>query len=590
MRHRGPDHQAVEVLRGGAILGHARLSIIDLCARANQPMHDRGRRYWITYNGEVYNFAEIRSELQGRGHVFETTSDTEVVLQAIIEWGAGAFRRFNGMFALAVWDSQERELLVARDRFGKKPVYYTQIGGGFSFASELTGLLEDDAVRRRAVVSVEALNQYFAIGYTLTPLCIADGIFKLQPASFIRYRDGKVVEASRYWEYADAFRRPRKGSTEDLARELGQRLETAVRRRLVSDVPVGSFLSGGIDSSGVVSFARKTLDYTLHTFSIGFSEPTYDESAAARQVAGLLGSVHHERVLRLEDGPRLMDAAIGCFDEPFSDTSLVPMVEVAQIAAAHVKVVLSGDGSDELMAGYPTYKADALRRRLQVLPGGVRRAMGRTLPALIKEGRNKTGLGFRLRQFAKGLSAEPWRAHYAWRELHTEPERIRLIGEQFSETIRDTDPFRVFERYYREVSDLDPLSQHLYVDAKTWLVDDILVKLDRSTMAASIEARTPFLDVDLVEFVASLPSELKLKNLRGKMILRHALEQAVPAVALRRPKAGFNAPINSWLGNYSENEFRVFNKYVEQQWTKRGLLPGLTRDDVLGAAAGAQVP
>jgi asparagine synthase (glutamine-hydrolysing) len=589
LRHRGPDHQAVEDVGGGATLGHARLSIIDLAARSNQPMRDRTGRYALSYNGEVYNFAEIRMELEKLGHTFDTRSDTEVVLHAVMEWGTSALVRFNGMFALALWDAREHELLLARDRFGKKPLYYTQLGGCLTFASELTPLLEDDLIRERASLSVEALNHYYAIGYILTPLSIAQGIFKLPPASFLRYRDGAVIETARYWNYSDAFRRSSKGSLDDLAHALAGHLETAVRRRLVSDVPVGSFLSGGLDSSGVAAFAKNAIGYALHTFSIGFTAPSYDESAEARSVAQALGTVHHERLLRLEDGPALIDSAIACYDEPFSDTSLVPMVEVSRVAAGHVKVVLSGDGADELMAGYPTYRADALKRTMDLFPVPVRQVMGRTIPLIVPKGRRKTGIGFRARQFARGLPLDFRRAHYGWRELHSVAERIALMGAEHADLIRDTDPTHVFARHYDEVADLDPLSQHLYVDAKTWLVDDILVKLDRATMASSIEARTPFLDADLVEFLASLPPEMKLKGGLGKVILRRALAPYLPERVLRRPKAGFNAPINYWFRSHAENEFRAFNKYVASRWSGRLQIAALRRDDVVGHPVGAQL-
>lgn len=564
-RHRGPDHQAVEVQTGDAVLGHDRLSILDLDPRSHQPMVDATGRYAISYNGEVYNYRGLRSELEGAGDRFRTTSDTEVVLASFVRWGPEAFARFNGMFALAIWDRQERELILARDRFGQKPLVYTRLGGGFSFASELTALLADPAIAAKAHASVEGMNHYFALGYTLAPVTLVAGIDKVLPGAYVSVRDGgRTLEERRYWRYDDAFRaRPSaRQAPEVIALELADRLDAAVKRRLVSDVPVGAFLSGGLDSSSVCAFAKRHLAYPLHTFSVGFEAATYDESSDARLVAGELGSVHHEERLGRDLGPELIDDAIDHFDPAFSDTSLVPMVAVSRVAAREVKVVLSGDAADELFAGYVTYRADAYKRRLDLLPAAVRKLVAVAVRRVVPTSNRKTGLGFKLRQFAGGLAGDMAYGHYAWRELHHEDERIEIIGREHAEEIRDTHPQRVFRHYYDDVADLDPLAQHLYVDAKTWLADDVLVKVDRASMASSIEARAPFLDPEVAEYAATIPSELKHRRGEGKWILKRAMRPHLPPHTLRKKKAGFNAPINVWLDRRGENEFRVFNRYV----------------------------
>jgi asparagine synthase (glutamine-hydrolysing) len=573
LHHRGPDHQAVGDLDGVAIFGHTRLSILDLSPLGNQPMESADRRYVISYNGEVYNFAEVREELVRLGHEFRGHSDTEVVLAAFVQWGAATFARFNGMFALAIWDRRERELTLARDRFGKKPLYYTDLGGGFSFCSELSAFHADPDLRDRLALSLGAINQYLAIGYVLSPLTIYQDVFKLEPASYLRFRDGRIVEQTRYWDYREHFARRTPGGEDEIAAQLYHLLDRAVARRIVSDVPVGAFLSGGIDSSGIAALAKRHLDYPLHTFTVGFQSRSYDESSDARVVASHLGTIHHEHVLRQRDGELLVDAAIDCYDEPFSDTSLVPTVELARLARRHVTVALSGDGADEIFAGYPTYRADRLRRRLDVVPVWIRRQLAALL-VRAPVSNDKTGLGFRLAQFGKGVACDYQSAHYSWRELHGRDERIALLGAGHRDEIEHTDPARAFARHYQDARDLDELSQHLYVDAKTWLVDDVLVKVDRASMASSLEVRCPFLDGDLVEFVAGIPAHLKVNGRAQKYILKRMLARHLPVHTIEKKKAGFNAPINAWLHHQGDNEFRYFNRYVgarKRLWSRGGV-------------------
>lgn len=572
LRHRGPDHQAVQDLDGVAALGHARLSIIDLSPMGHQPMTDESGRYTISYNGEVYNFQALRQELERAGCRLRSRSDTEVVLYSYIRWGAAAFARFDGMFALAIWDRRERELVLARDRFGEKPLYYCQLGDELTFASEAQALLEDEAVARAARPSVAGLTHYFALGYTLAPHTIYEQVRKLEPASYLRFRDGRIVEQARYWEYRDCFAEPLRERPGDIAEHLLCLLSAAVKERLVSDVPVGAFLSGGVDSSAVVALARRELPYELHTFTIGFQQRSYDEADDARRVADYLRTVHHERRLDLgaaQAGAQALRRAILAYDEPFSDTSLIPTVEVARSAARHVKVVLSGDGADELLGGYPTYQADQLMTRAVRLPApllGLAAALLRRSP---QDTRRRTGLGFKLRRLGRGLDRDPRYAHYCWRELHDEEERIALIGREHAEEVRAHHPFHVFARYYEEAAGLDWLARHLYVDAKTWLPDDVLFKVDRATMAASIESRTPYLDAELAAYAASIPTALKLRRGGGKYILKRALRRVLPEETLRKRKAGFNAPVNAWLQGDGDDEFRTFNRYVAEQ---RGLL------------------
>jgi asparagine synthase (glutamine-hydrolysing) len=562
IRHRGPDHQAVRELDEHAAFGHARLSIIDLSPLGHQPMTSPDGRYTITYNGEVYNFAELKRELAARGHAFVGGSDTEVVLAAFGEWGTGAFERLDGMFALAIWDARERTVTLARDRFGKKPLYFTELGGGLTFASELSALAADPSIPLRR--SVAGLNHFRAIGYILAPHTIWRDVYKLEAATWMQWRDGRVVGKARYWDYRAAFARPTREREPEIVEHLRALFDDAVGKRTVGDVPVGAFLSGGVDSSSVCAFLRPRVPYALHTFTVGFEAASYDESADAQRLATRLGTIHHERRLLDREGAALVAHAVDCYDEPFSDTSLVPMVEIARLAGEHVKVVLSGDGADEIFGGYATYLADRLKRQLDGVPSFIRRRLARVL-ARSPVSNRKTGLGFRLRQFARGLPEDHRRAHYAWRELSTEAERRAWLADASAEELAETHPFHTFRRHYDEAADLDPLAQHLYVDAKTWLTDDVLVKVDRATMASSVEARCPYLDRALVEYVASIPSSLKIRRGRQKYLLKKMLADKLPAETLNKKKAGFNAPINQWLGHSGDDEFRFFNRWVAER-------------------------
>jgi len=567
--HRGPDFGMAVAIDRCAAFGHRRLSIIDLSINANQPMRDVTGRYTMVYNGEVYNFQEIRKELERFGYSFRSNSDTEVVLYSFIHWGPTCFKKFNGMFALAIWDSKERELILARDRFGKKPLYYTFLGGALTFASELTAIMADEAVASRARPSLAALNHFLALGYILAPLTVYEDIFKLEAATYMKVRSGLVAERARYWEYAECFRKKITDNEQAVVERLHGLLDRAVRYRLISDVPVGSFLSGGLDSSGITAFTKKYMKSELHTFNVGFGSGSYDESSDARLVSSFVGTRHHELVLRDDMTAFEIGRCADCFDEPFSDTSLIPMVEVARLASKYVTVVLSGDGADEIFAGYETYRADIIKGRLDSIPAPVRKIFSFILNKTARESNTKVGVGFKMKQFARGLHGDYRFAHYAWRELHEESERLSIIGNGHADLIRFSNPFETFKKYYSEVSDLDQISQHLYVDAKTWLTDDILVKVDRSTMASSIEARAPYLDSALVEYAASIPSWMKIGRSGGKLILKRVLEKYLPRPTIYKKKSGFNAPVNAWMKNDSENEFRFFNKFVAR---RRGLI------------------
>jgi len=560
MLHRGPDDHGIVSL-DNITLGHRRLSIIDLSPNARQPMVSSDGRYFIVYNGEIYNFRELRKELVELGFVFKTTSDTEVALYAYMHWGQQCLNRFNGMFAFAIWDNKLKDLFLARDRFGKKPLYYYKDAGEMVFASELNALLCDGKVPRE--VSYEALNSYLALGYILSPLTLYKGIFKLECATCMVISDsGKAVKKTRYWDYADEFKDKVRGNESEIIDNVSILLDEAVKRRMVSDVPVGAFLSGGVDSSSVVSLMKKHHRGDLHTFSIGFDQKSYSEINDADRAAKWIGTIHHSKICNSKDSRVLIDEALESYDEPFADNSCIPTFALAKLTASYVKVALSGDGADEIFAGYITYKADRCYYYAKTIPLFMRRLLVKFGENISWRKQSKLSLRYLQKQFFYGTLYSPEKAHYLWRIIFHPEERIAILGEDKRELVYDTDPFFVFKKYYDRVNGLHWLDKNLYVDAMTWLADDILVKVDRAAMKNSLEARCPYLDTDLASYCAKIPPHLKMKGLKTKYILKASLKNTLPDFILKKRKSGFNAPVAAWLGLATSDEFKLFNKYV----------------------------
>lgn len=560
MLHRGPDDHGIVSLNN-IILGHRRLSIIDLSENARQPMASSDRRYFIVYNGEVYNFKELRKELEQSGVVFRTNSDTEVVLYSYIQWGPRCLDRFNGMFAFAIWDNYLKELFIARDRFGKKPLYYYKNGAKMVFSSELSALVCDGDIPRE--ISYEALNSYLALGYILSPMTLYKDIFKLESATFMVVSDsGKTVKKVRYWDYAEKFRKKVNSDEREIAENVLNLLDGAVRKRMVSDVPIGAFLSGGTDSSAVSSLMKRYHNGDLHTFSIGFEEESYDERSDAQRAARWLKTIHHDHVCKAGDNNFFMNEAIDAYDEPFADTSIIPTFELSRLTSSYVKVALSGDGADEIFAGYITYMADRYYMYAKFLPSFLKKLLA-DMPGFIPASKQKKlSLGYKQKQFFYGALHPPEQAHYFWRIIFNAAERTEILGQKYRGLVHDTDPFLIFKKYYDKVKDLDWLDRHLYVDAMTWLTDDILVKVDRASMRHSLEVRCPYLDVDLASYVASIPPHLKMKGLRTKYIFRKALTGVLPRFIIDKKKSGFGAPVGAWIGHDGIDEFKVLNKYI----------------------------
>jgi asparagine synthase (glutamine-hydrolysing) len=536
MSHRGPDGEGREVGAGFAF-AHRRLSIIDLDT-GHQPMMYGEGRYTITFNGEIYNYRELRQELKGRGHRFATASDTEVIMAAYAEWGESAPTRLRGIFAFAIWDAVERRAFLARDHLGVKPLLYLeQTGDQLAFGSDLKSLLVLGGTALD--IDREGLSDYLAAGYPQGDRTLVRQVRRLEPAQCLVYEQGRTRRSS-YWSLAAAYQAEKlRGSLPDLAAALAGKLENSVRAQMVSDVPVGAFLSGGLDSSSIVAQMRGLQEGDLYTFSMGFKEKTFSELEHAAIVAAELGTKHFQEIA----SPEPVDWAdlawrIG---EPLGDTSIIPTFLVSQLARGHVKVVLSGDGADECLAGYDTYVADRLHRAYDLVPAAVHRHLFLPLANLLPHSGRKVGLDYKLRQFLR-FAKDPFpRAHSGWRELFDFDERRELGGRS------EPPPWAHVEASMSEVQGLPELDQALYADTKTWLANDILTKVDRATMAVGLEARVPFLDPDLVEFCARLPLEAKMKGFARKRVLREAMSGRIPNSILTRPKSGFNAPVSRWL-------------------------------------------
>lgn len=546
LAHRGPDGSGL-VARDAIVFGHRRLAIIDTSAAGTQPMYDSGGAYLITYNGEIYNYLDLRRELTSRGSSFASRTDTEVILEAYKQWGPACVDRLNGMFAFAIWDAHSKSLFMARDRLGKKPLFYRRTDKELSFASELTALLQDDdtpdAVNERAII------QYLAIGYITGDECIHPRVEKLPPATWFLWEQGRSPVIERYWNLAHHFLAKEGPPNERAAIDrLNGLLEDAVRIRLMSDVPLGAFLSGGIDSASIVAHLRRQRGNDLtHTFSAGFNEPSFSELKEAEFTSKSLDVLHHQSTIVAEPSLEKFRAIAGCTGEPFADTSIIPMYFIAEFARRWVTVTLSGDGADEIFAGYETYAADRVHNFARHVPAALISNIETLYGRLFPRDFRKVSLDYKILKFLKGANLPPMYAHFSWRELFSVSELRSMLQPSLISMIDESFPLEVFERYRREVAQCDYIDQALYVDTKTWLPDDILVKVDRATMAHGLEARCPYLDHRLVEFAASLPSALKLRNLTTKYILRRALSSLLPRPVLTRKKRGFNAPISQWL-------------------------------------------
>jgi len=531
--HRGPDDEGL-FCEGLAALAARRLSIIDL-AHGHQPIENEDRSAVVVQNGEIYNYRELKRELEGKGHRFATDCDTEVLVHLWEEEGERFVERLRGMFAIALWDKRRRRLLLARDRFGIKPLYYRHVGGELSFASELKAMLEQPGFSRE--IDPQAVSAYLAFNSIPAPLTIFAEARKLPPG-YLLISEGGEVELRRFARPGAVEGDERGGSEDELAAELREVLDDSVRAHLVADVPVGVLLSGGVDSGALAALASAHAGEPVRTFSIGFEEEGFNELSRARLVAERYGTDHHELIVR-PDAVALLPKLVEAFDEPFGDSSALPTYLVSELAASQVKVALSGEGGDELFGGYYTYVADLLARRVGRLA-----PLARPLAEALPSRTDRVGFDYKAKRFARAAAnADPLERHHAWKEIFAPQLRAELAGPGAT----GWDPVDLYRERYAETAGADPLARMQDVDLGIYLVDDLLVKTDRASMTHSLETRVPFLDPAVAEFAFSLPRRMKVRGFAKKRLLRKALAPLLPKEIVRGRKQGFSIPIAAWL-------------------------------------------
>jgi asparagine synthase (glutamine-hydrolysing) len=537
--HRGPDDEGLYA-GPGVGLGFRRLSIIDVSG-GHQPIANEDESLWVMLNGEIYNYPELRQELEARGHRFSTHSDTETIVHLYEEYGENCFRRLRGMFAIVIWDSRNRKLLLARDRVGKKPLFYEANERRIVFASELKALLAAGGIDQ--TIDPQALADYFSFGYVPAPKTIYRSVRKVLPGHYLVASAGELREVC-YWDlsYSKLDSRTEEEWCESLKHELCE----ATRVRLMSDVPLGAFLSGGMDSSSIVAMMSHLLKRPVATCSIGFKEKEYDEAKYARRVANFYGADHHEQIVE-PNALDILSKLVWHYDEPFADSSAIPTYYVSKVAREHVTVALGGDGGDENFAGYRRYYFDQLENRMRrYVPSGVRHGLfgplGRWYPALAWAPRV-----FRAKATLQSLSRSPLEGYFNSISIFRLADKQRLFTRDFQKALGGYESLGVLQQHYDRAETPDLLTRIQYVDFKTYLPDDILAKVDRASMAVSLEVRAPLLDHKLIEFVATIPSDLKLRGRCGKYIFKKAMAPLLPPEVLKRRKQGFAVPLNRWF-------------------------------------------
>ena len=545
--HRGPD-DAGEYIRPldekgpFVFLGHRRLSIIDLSG-GHQPLPNEDETVWVTFNGEIYNFKELRNILEGRGHQFRTLSDTEVIVHAYEEYGEECFKRFNGMFAIGIWDEKRSRLLLARDRLGKKPLYYSFVNGVFLFASELKAIVLYPGFPRK--VDPLSLAKYLFFEFIPCPNTIFKDAKKIPAASFLIW-DKKGIEVSQYWSPFECQKVDKNLSEPEAELKIMELLKESVNRRLISEVPLGVFLSGGIDSSAITALAQKQVPGKVNTFSIGFQDPSFDESKYAWLASKYIGTEHHEQTMTPADLLNVVPGLTDILDEPMADASILPTYLLSKFTRNHVTVALGGDGGDELFAGYPTYLAHKVAQPYERFFGFFH-PISTFLASLLPVSDDNISFDFKVKKFLSGMDYPDAIRNSVWLgsfpfwenekvlspEMHAQFDRGRLIEE--------------ISLYEKEYPYSDRMTKLQYLDLRLYLQECILVKVDRASMACSLEVRAPLLDYQLVEFVMGLPSKWKLKGFTSKYILKKAMKNSLPDEVINRPKKGFGVPIAKWI-------------------------------------------
>lgn len=555
--------------RPGCGLGHRRLSIIDLSDSGRQPLSNEDGRIWTVFNGEIYNYHELTTDLKSRGHQFRTETDTEVIVHLYEEYGVRFVDHLQGMFSIAVWDSQQERLLLVRDRMGQKPLYYCQYSGRLVFASELKSLLQIEGTPR--TLNSDAVDDYLLYQYVPHPECILDGYRKLPPAHMAIYERGQLSVES-YWTppyEPNSHTPPPCNTPQEWGEELNRRLTDAVRKRLRSDVPLGAFLSGGIDSTIIVGLMQDLSDNQTNTFSIGFPVAEFDETSFAREAAEHLGTRHHEKIVH-PDALEILPKLIWHYDEPFSDSSAIPTMHLSEMTRQHVTVSLSGDGGDELFCGYPRYRAVELAEKTDRLPRFLKQLLGLQLWQKIPGPTNQRSIIRRGKRFLSALSKSREERYLNWLSIFNDDIRADFWTGEFAQSLSGHEAKNLVLNAYRACPSRDFITQTTCVDVQTYLPCDILTKVDIASMAFSLECRSPFLDHSVAELAAQMPIELKMDARQQKKILLQQFGQYLPPRLQSRPKMGFGVPINVWFRN--ELKPLLYDILLSERCLGRGIL------------------
>jgi asparagine synthase (glutamine-hydrolysing) len=543
LHHRGPDDGAVW-RKGPAGLGHRRLSIIDLSPDGRQPMCNEDESLWISYNGEVYNFPELRTELIAKGHVFRSKSDTETIIHLYEEEGADCVKRLRGMFAFAIWDMNKGLLTAARDRFGQKPFYWHKSAVAFTFASEIKAIVQDPAVPRAP--DRAAIHHYLSLAYVPSPFTAFQGINKLPPGHVLELDATGHVQVHRYWDMDFSHKlAPEKCREQDLLPMLEEQLLDAVRTHMVSDVPLGAFLSGGIDSSAVVAMMARASDRPVRTFSIGFEEESFNELNFARMVSERFGTDHTEFTVR-PDMIDVLPRLAWLYGEPYADASALPTYYLAKMTREHVTVTLNGDGGDENFAGYQRYLANRLATSARRAPAALFKSLLRFLDMFGESAQNKNRV-VQIKRFCRGVLERPGQGYLLWAGLMGEADKLALYGDAMAHSAAGADSAAMIDDLFARSTGADIVERTMDVDMHSYLPDDLLVKVDVATMAHSLESRPPLLDHVFAEFVAHIPPALKLKGFSSKYILKQLMVPHLPQEILNREKMGFGVPVGLWF-------------------------------------------
>ncbi|HVU65776.1 MAG TPA: asparagine synthase (glutamine-hydrolyzing) [Ktedonobacteraceae bacterium] len=568
LEHRGPDEQGT-YMQDEVGLGFQRLVIVDL-ATGQQPLANERGDIWLILNGEIWNYRVLRAELAALGHTLRSQGDAEVVVHIYEEYGVAGLTRLQGMFALAIWDSRQRRLLLARDRVGKKPLYYTLVGGDLLFASEIKALFCDPRVKRQA--DLQAMADFLSVRYVPGPSTLFADIYKVQAGHWLLYEEGRI-HTECYWDFAFApLEAGQPCATSTYMEGLREHIHRSVEERLMGDVPLGALLSGGIDSSLIVGLMSQISAQPVHTFAVGFDMPGFSELPYACQVAQHFGTIHHELLVTGDELPRFWPLLTWHRDEPVSEPSDLGMYLVSRLARQYVKVVLSGEGGDELFAGYPKYAVDTLARYYHLLPPSWRRNLLNPLLERLPYGMR------RLKTAARALTEPAPQRWMNWFGIFHTPLKERLLASSVKAQV-DMHAARLFQRWLDEHPQRDNLSSMLYLDTKIWLPDNLLMKTDKMSMAASLEGRFPLLDEQLIAYAASIPSHLKVRGWQTKYILKQAYADFLPAGILRRRKVGFNVPTGAWFRR-SQRAF-ITNLLLSEQMRSRGLFDHACIEDLL---------